>query len=100
MVRGDADPRRVEGARAAQFPQLRRRRLGTERGRRPHPEGRTDMAELSEGPNEVRIFDGASELMRATAEEIARDARQAVGRHGRFTWALAGGSTPRAVYEL
>lgn len=58
------------------------------------------MAELSEGPNEVRIFDGASELMRATAEEIARDARQAVGRHGRFTWALAGGSTPRAVYEL
>jgi 6-phosphogluconolactonase len=58
------------------------------------------MAELSEGANEVRIFDGASELMRATADEIALAARQAVGNHGRFTWALAGGSTPRAVYEL
>jgi len=58
------------------------------------------MAELSEGSNEVRIFDGASELMRATAEEIALAARQAVDDHGRFTWALAGGSTPRAVYEL
>jgi 6-phosphogluconolactonase len=58
------------------------------------------MAELSEGSNEVRIFDGASELMRATAEEIALAAHQAVGRRGRFTWALAGGSTPRSVYEL
>jgi 6-phosphogluconolactonase len=58
------------------------------------------MAELSAGPNEVRIFDGASELMRATAEEIALAAHQAVGRRGRFTWALAGGSTPRSVYEL
>jgi len=58
------------------------------------------MAELSEGSNEVRIFDGASELMRATAEEIALAAYQAVGGRGRFTWALAGGSTPRSVYEL
>jgi 6-phosphogluconolactonase len=58
------------------------------------------MAQLSEGPNEVRIFDGASELMRATAEEIALAAQNAVGEHGRFTWALAGGSTPRAVYQL
>jgi 6-phosphogluconolactonase len=58
------------------------------------------MAELSEGPNEVRIFDGASELMRATAEEIALAAHQAVGRRGRFTWAVAGGLTTRSVYEL
>jgi len=58
------------------------------------------MAELSERSNEVRIFDGASELMRATAEEIALAAYQAVGDRGRFTWALAGGSTPRSVYEL
>lgn len=58
------------------------------------------MAQLSETPNEVRVFDGASELMRATADEIARAARQAVDDHGRFTWALAGGSTPRTVYQL
>jgi len=54
------------------------------------------MAQLSE----VRVFDGVSELMRATAEEIALAARQAVNDRGRFTWALAGGSTPRAVYQL
>jgi 6-phosphogluconolactonase len=58
------------------------------------------MAELSGTANEVRVFDGVSELMRATAEEIALAARQAVDDHGRFTWALAGGSTPRTVYEL
>ncbi|PYQ62058.1 MAG: 6-phosphogluconolactonase [Acidobacteria bacterium] len=58
------------------------------------------MAELSGTSNEVRVFDGVSELMRATAEEIALAAHQAVSDHGRFTWALAGGSTPRTVYEL
>lgn len=62
------------------------------------------MAELSgvssEMPSEVRIFDGVSELMRATAEAISLAARQAADDHGRFTWALAGGSTPRMVYEL
>jgi 6-phosphogluconolactonase len=50
--------------------------------------------------NEVRIFDGASELMRAAADEIALAARRAVDERDRFTWALAGGSTPRTVYEL
>jgi 6-phosphogluconolactonase len=54
----------------------------------------------NEMPNEVRVFDGVSELMRATAEAISLAARQAVDDHGRFTWALAGGSTPRTVYEL
>jgi 6-phosphogluconolactonase len=58
------------------------------------------MAELSGAANEVRVFDGVSELMRATAEEIALAAHQAASDHGRFTWALAGGSTPRTVYEL
>ena len=47
------------------------------------------MAQLNERPNEVRVFDGVPELMRATAEEIALAARQAVGDRGRFTWALA-----------
>jgi len=58
------------------------------------------MAQLSETSNEVRIFDGVSDLMRAAAEEIALAARQAADDRGRFAWALAGGSTPRTVYEL
>jgi 6-phosphogluconolactonase len=58
------------------------------------------MAQLSGTPNEARIFDGVAELMRATAEEIALAAHHAVESEGRFTWALAGGSTPRTVYEL
>src|SRR4051812_25098685 len=58
------------------------------------------LSGLSGIPDEVRIFDGAAALMRATAEEIALAARQAAGERGRFAWALAGGSTPRSVYQL
>ena len=54
------------------------------------------MAEL----NEVRIFDDPSDLMRAAAGEIVPATRTAVDERGRFTWALAGGSTPRALYRL
>jgi 6-phosphogluconolactonase len=59
---------------------------------------------LSEVPgeilNEVRIFDDPSALMRAAADEIVPAARVAAGERGRFTWALGGGSTPRALYRL
>jgi 6-phosphogluconolactonase len=58
------------------------------------------MARLSEIPNEVRIFADPPELMRATADEIAQAARRAVDERGRFSWALAGGSTPRDLYRL
>ncbi|HEY0515169.1 MAG TPA: 6-phosphogluconolactonase [Thermoanaerobaculia bacterium] len=54
------------------------------------------MAEL----REVRIFDDVPALMRAAADEIALAAERAVAERGRFTWALAGGSTPRALYSL
>jgi 6-phosphogluconolactonase len=53
------------------------------------------MAELS-----VRIFDDPSALMRAAAGEIVLAAQAAVDERGRFTWALGGGSTPRALYRL
>ena len=53
------------------------------------------MAELS-----VRIFDDPSALMRAAADEIVSAARAAADERGRFTWALGGGSTPRALYRL
>jgi 6-phosphogluconolactonase len=53
------------------------------------------MAELSG----VRVFEGATELKAAVAEEIAEAARQAVEERGRFSWALSGGSTPRDLYR-
>jgi len=53
------------------------------------------MAELN-----IRIFDDPSALMRAAADEIVAATQKAVDEHGRFTWALGGGSTPRALYRL
>ena len=51
------------------------------------------------GPG-VRVFDDAEAVARAAAERFAELAREAVGARGLFTVALAGGSTPRRVYEL
>jgi 6-phosphogluconolactonase len=50
-------------------------------------------------PPVERVADRAA-LARAAAEELARCADQAVEVRGAFTLALAGGSTPRALYEL
>ncbi len=52
------------------------------------------------GLSRVRVFDTLPELMHAAAEEVVRGAAEAVGEHGRFTWALSGGSTPRDLYRL
>jgi 6-phosphogluconolactonase len=38
--------------------------------------------------------------MRAAAERVVDLAERAVGARGRFTWALAGGSTPEELYSL
>lgn len=54
------------------------------------------MAEASE----VRIFQDAAELARAAADEIALHVGRILHERGRFTWALSGGSTPRALYRL
>jgi 6-phosphogluconolactonase len=48
---------------------------------------------------EVRVYPDATALAEAAAEVLARTAARAVGETGRFHVALAGGSTPRAVYE-
>jgi len=53
------------------------------------------MAELN-----IRIFDDPSALMRAAADEIVPATQKTVDERGRFTWALGGGSTPRALYRL
>lgn len=48
----------------------------------------------------IRIYPDAEALSLAAAELFAAEARQAVQARGRFTVALAGGSTPRRTYEL
>jgi 6-phosphogluconolactonase len=45
------------------------------------------------------LLDRAS-LMRAAADRIIALAEQAIRTHGRFLWALAGGSTPEQLYAL
>jgi 6-phosphogluconolactonase len=38
--------------------------------------------------------------MRAAAARVVRRAAEAIAEHGRFAWALAGGSTPEHLYRL
>lgn len=48
----------------------------------------------------LRVMEDAAAATFAAAEEVARRAGEAVRTRGRFTFALAGGSTPRALYHL
>jgi len=54
------------------------------------------VAELSE----VRVYENAAELTRAAADEIGLRIHRALHESDRFTWALAGGSTPRELYRM
>jgi len=49
---------------------------------------------------EVRVFANAAELARAAAERFAEVAAERIRQAGRFTVALSGGSTPRALFAL
>jgi 6-phosphogluconolactonase len=49
---------------------------------------------------EIRISNTPADLSQAAAAEFATFAAQAVRRGGRFTVALAGGSTPKSLYAL
>jgi 6-phosphogluconolactonase len=49
---------------------------------------------------EVRILPDAAAIARRTADEFIKAANGAVAARGVFTVALAGGSTPRALYAL
>jgi 5-dehydro-2-deoxygluconokinase len=53
-----------------------------------------------EGAVEVAVFADDDGLMRAEAEHLVAAARDAIAARGRFLLALAGGSTPRRLYEL
>jgi len=46
------------------------------------------------------VHDTPQELARAAARDFAAKAEAAIGERGRFTVALAGGSTPKATYEI
>ncbi len=46
------------------------------------------------------IFDNAFDVATEQTRRIIHDAREAVAARGRFTIALAGGSTPKATYTL
>jgi 6-phosphogluconolactonase len=56
--------------------------------------------EIPEESRKVRIFDDASEVARAAADRFIEIARAAIDKRGRFSVALAGGSTPKRAYEL
>ncbi|MBV9607951.1 MAG: 6-phosphogluconolactonase [Acidobacteria bacterium] len=49
---------------------------------------------------EIRILDDAASLARVAAGEFVRIGNEAVRATGRFTVALAGGSTPKLLYSL
>jgi 6-phosphogluconolactonase len=49
---------------------------------------------------EIRVYDGKQQFAEAAARLVVDEARQAVERSGRFSVALAGGSTPLATYAL
>jgi len=48
----------------------------------------------------IEVVATAADLFHAAAEEFIRLARAAIGAQGRFTVALSGGSTPKALYSL
>jgi 6-phosphogluconolactonase len=48
----------------------------------------------------IEVLATAADLYHAAAEEFIRVARTAIGAQGRFTVALSGGSTPKALYSL
>ncbi len=51
------------------------------------------------GPNDIRIYENVQELAAAAAAAFVEQAKAAIEDHGRFTVALAGGSTPKATFE-
>jgi 6-phosphogluconolactonase len=54
---------------------------------------------MSASPD-LRIFPDRPALFQAAADEFVRQARAATQSRGRFTVALAGGSTPKGLYSL
>ena len=51
-------------------------------------------------PPDLHVYEDPEAVARAVARRFVELAREAVESHGRFAVALAGGSTPKRVYEL
>ena len=49
---------------------------------------------------EIKILPDETELHKAAAQEFASLSKDAIEKHGKFTVALCGGSTPRGAYAL
>jgi 6-phosphogluconolactonase len=49
---------------------------------------------------EIEIYPDAEQLTQAAAEQFTALAQTAINERGRFTVALSGGSTPRALFQL
>jgi 6-phosphogluconolactonase len=56
--------------------------------------------ETPEESSKVRIFEDAAKVAEAAANRFIELGREAVSERGRFTVALAGGSTPKQAYRL
>ncbi len=50
--------------------------------------------------SDIHVFENPRELARAAAETFVEEAAKSIREKGGFTVALAGGSTPKALYEL
>jgi 6-phosphogluconolactonase len=61
---------------------------------------RHNMRTISLPHAEVRVLPDSAALSRAAADEFLRAARHAIDKEGRFTVALSGGSTPKAIFGL
>ena len=49
---------------------------------------------------DVIVLPAKAEVTRAAADRVVAAAASSIGARGRFTFALSGGSTPRALFEL
>lgn len=58
------------------------------------------MSDVTQPTRRVRVFADAHAVAAEAARHVERLALSAVAARGRFTLALSGGSTPRALYEL
>jgi 6-phosphogluconolactonase len=56
--------------------------------------------EIPEEAGKILVLDDASQVARLAADRFAELARAAIDERGRFSVALAGGSTPKRAYEL
>jgi 6-phosphogluconolactonase len=54
----------------------------------------------TESAQDIRIFETAADVARAAADYFVETAESSIAADGRFSVALAGGSTPRTTYQL